>query len=226
MKKLIILIFVLLLFSCNTTQLVDTWKNPEISTYAPAKVLVVGLTSHEEARIEFENKLKQELELRGVEAIRSIDVLNDSLMSERLGEEDLKALESQLLTDGYDTILFSKVIGVEDKIVYKKNYDGFDETYQKFREDYLRYQDIYYNPDYYNEYTVYHAETSMYCICPSEDRELIWKGYIDIVDPRAGDDTIKNYVNLIIAVLEEEQLISPIELLELLDEKPMEEIIN
>jgi hypothetical protein len=71
------------------------------------------------------------------------------------------------------------------------------------------YQDIFYNPEYYEEYTIYHAETSMYCICPTKDRELIWKGYIDITDPRDIEKTIKDYVRLAIVVLEEEQLINP-----------------
>ena len=104
--------------------------------------------------------------------------------------------------------MFTKIIGVEDKIVYKKNYGGFDETYRRFNEDYLMNQDIFYNPDYYEEYTVYNAETSMYCICAGKDRELIWKGYIEIIDPQSIDTTINDYVRLVIVVLEEQQLIN------------------
>ena len=63
----------------------------------------------------------------------------------------------------------------------------------------------------------------MYCICPTKDRELIWKGYIDIVDPESTDKTITNYVNLVIAILEEEQLVN---LKLLADEDPKEELIN
>jgi len=87
-----------------------------------------------------------------------------------------------------------------------------------------KYQDVFYNPDYYTEFKVYHAETSMYCICPTEDRELIWKGYIDIVDPESADKTINNYVNLIIAILEEEQLVNPKDLFE--EELVEEDMIN
>ena len=219
MRRSIIIIAVLVLFSCNTTQLADTWKNPEITTYEPSKVLVVGLTSNLEARQNFENKLKTELQSRGIEAVSSLDIFK----SEKMTENDLLELENNLINSGFDTVLFSKIIGVEDKIVYRKTYDGYDETYSKFREDYLKYQDVYYNPDYYNEYTVYHAETALYCICPSKDRELIWKGYIDIVEPESANKTINNYVNLVILILEEEQLINS-KLLN--DEVSNEEIIN
>lgn len=219
MKRSIIVIVVLVLFSCNSTQLKETWKNPEVTTYEPSKVLVVGLTSNLEARQKFENKLKDELLLRGAEAVSSLDIFR----SEKMTENDLKELENNLIDSGFDTILFSKIIGVEDKIVYRKNYDGYDETYSKFREDYLKYQDVYYNPDYYNEYTVYHAETALYCICPTKDKELIWKGYIDIVEPESADKTITNYVNLVILVLEQEQLINP---KILIDEASDDEMIN
>jgi hypothetical protein len=138
-------------------------------------------------------------------------------------EIELKELENNLIDNGFDTVLFSKVIGVEDKIVYENDYDGYDQTYRKFSEDYLRHQDVFYNPDYYSEFKVYHAEISMYCICPTKDRELIWKGYIDIVDPESADKTINNFVNLVVAVLEEEELVSP---KSLMDGEVEEELIN
>lgn len=219
MKRLLLVILVIVLVSCNSTELVETWKNPEITTYSPSKVLVVGLTSNIEARQKFETKLKDELEMRGADAVSSLDIFKTEKMTER----ELKELEYDLIDKGFDTVLFSKIIGVEDKIIYLENYDSYDETYRKFREDYLRYQDVFYNPDYYNEYTVYHAETSMYCICPTKERELIWKAYIDIVDPDSTDKTISNYVNIVIAVLEEEQLINP---KILIGEEAEEELIN
>ena len=209
MKRFKILIIALLVFSCSTTELVDNWKNPDIDTYSPNKVLLVGMTSNLKARQQFEDQLQMEYALRGIESVTSLELFEPSFTAKNRTEEELKALENQLLNGGFDTVLFTKVIGVEDKIDYKTNYDGYDKTYTRFKEDYLKYQDAYYNPDYYNEYTVYHAETSMYCICPEKDRELIWKGYIDIMDPQSIDETINDYVRLVIVVLEEQSLINP-----------------
>ena len=50
----------------------------------------------------------------------------------------------------------------------------------------------------------------MYCICPTKDRELIWKGYIDVMDPQSISETVNDYVRLVIVVMEEQQLINPI----------------
>lgn len=210
MKKSIIIVLVIILTSCTSTQLVESWKNPDIDTYEPYKILIVGLTSDKESREKFEAQLKTEFELRGVEAVMSISILDDSQQSERMTNDDLNALEKKLIEDGFDTILLTKVIGIEDKIVYKETFKSYDKTHQRFTEDYLMYQDIFYNPEYYEEYTIYHAETSMYCICPTKDRELLWKGYIDITDISSVDKTIKDYVRLAIVVLEEEKLINPI----------------
>ncbi|MBO3115976.1 hypothetical protein J4050_04415 [Winogradskyella sp. DF17] len=210
MRPTIILILLLSAMGCSETQLVDYWKNPDVETYSPEKVLVIGLTSNAEARAMFEIQLKTALEERGFRADRSATIKMLTTQNEKLTEEQLNDLESYLLEQGYDTILLSSIVGTEDKIAYKTNYDGFDETYKRFKEDYLRYQDAFYNPDYYEQYTIYHAETAMYCICPAEKRELIWKGYINITDPRVVSETVDQYVNLVIVALEELNLLEPI----------------
>lgn len=211
MKYLASFVFLLLLLNCSSTQLVESWKNPDIDNYEPTKVLIVGLTSDMSARKKFEKQLKKEFEKRDVIAVMSLDILKGDELNERMTEADLNALETQLILDEYDTILLTKIIGVDDRIAYRKDYGGYDETRRRFTEEYLMYQDIFYNPEYYREYTIYHAETSMYCICPTKDRELIWKGYIDITDPTNIEQTVKDYVRLAILVLEEEQLIKPID---------------
>ncbi|WP_040250100.1 hypothetical protein [Psychroserpens mesophilus] len=205
MKSRISILLMLLLLSCSSTQLVESWKNPDIDSYEPYKVLVVGLTSDETARLQFEEKLKQELELRGYEVVMSFDLFK----TEKMNTAELDSLESQLIKSGFDTILLTKIIGVEEKITYSESYKSYNETYRKFKDEFLKHQDIYYSPNYYNAYQIYKAETSVYCICPTKDRELIWKGYINITDPQAQsiEKTVNDYVKLAILVLEEEQLI-------------------
>ena len=217
MKYFKILFICVLIFGCSTTELIDNWKNPDIDSYSANKVLIIGMTSNREARLEFETKLQNEYASRGIESVMSLEYFGPNFTLEEKTKEDLKVLENSLLNDGFDTILFTKVVGVEDKIVYKENYDKYDITRKKFSEDYLKYQDAFYNPDYYEQYTVYHTETSMYCICPTKERELIWKGYIDIMDPQNINDTVNDYVRLVIVVLEEQQLIKL---------KLMEETVN
>ena len=215
MRRYLFLIMMFFFINCTTTQLTDSWKSPNVESYTADKVLVVGMTQDTVARLKFEQHVKNELELRGINAVMSIEIFDPSLRKEKMTKEELKEFEKKLTDDGFDTVLFSKVIGVEDKIAYKESYYKLQKTNRRFKDDYLKYQDIYYNPEYYNEYKVYHAETSLYCICPTKDSELIWKGYIDIINPESIQETVYDYVNLMLLVLEDEKLINQ----KLLDEE-------
>lgn len=209
MKLALSFILSFFLLGCST-ELVNSWKNPEITSYQPNKVLVIGMTSNKDARNQFETDLKSRLEMRGALAVTSQDFFRSMMLDDTFTEFQMDNLEDTLLAEGFDTVLFTKVIGVEDKIRYKKEYDGDEETYKKFKDEYLMYQDLYYNPEYYEDYRLYHTETEMYCICPSKARQLIWKGYIDITDPHNVKDIVDEYVKLLIFALEEEQLLQPV----------------
>ncbi|AOW20663.1 hypothetical protein [Urechidicola croceus] len=209
MKRLFFLIILLAMFSsCTTTQLVDNWKNPDINIFETSKILIVGITSNKKARKEYEKRLKNEYELRGIDAVMSIDILDDEFTFDEKSPSELAKVEDQLIEDGFDAILLTKVIGVEDRIAFNQSYEDEKNLDRNFKDEYYMYQDIYYNPEYYEQYAVYHAETSLYCICATEDRELIWKGYIDVVDPSSVKETVKDYVNLVMYALEEQQLIN------------------
>jgi len=82
-----------------------------------------------------------------------------------------------------------------------------DDMFTSFSDDYLEHQNIYYETDYYDEYTVYNAETSLYCICVGKERELIWRGTIDITDPENIDKVVDDYVKLIVFALKEQDII-------------------
>lgn len=210
MKNLLCIVLATFFLNCSTSDLVDNWKNPEIESYQAGKILIVGMTSNNEARKLFEDRLKKEYQDRNIEAVTSYEYFENSKKT----EEDLLVLENKLLSDGFDTILFSKILGSETKERLSQSYRNTENTYRKFRDEYYTYQDIYYNPAYYEQYPVYHAEASLYCICTTKARELIWKGFIDITDPTDIKETVDDYVKLIVFILEENTLLERKEELE------------
>src|SRR5690554_3811801 len=113
MKSLLSILCFFILFNCST-ELVDTWKNPEISSYNPSKVLIIGMTSNAEAKQQFENQLKQQLESRGAKAVTSMEFFDDSMTTVSMTATQMDTLENKLIGEGFDTILFTKVIGVDD----------------------------------------------------------------------------------------------------------------
>ncbi|MBL7558660.1 hypothetical protein JAO71_02500 [Olleya sp. YSTF-M6] len=205
MRKLIIVLLSLTFLNCASTKLKEHWISPEANDYSLNKVLVIGLTKDTEVREKFEKKIQTQLTLRGLEANTSLTKFDTAFLEKERTETELKVIENQLLTQGYDAVIFTKVAAIKNKIQYKKNFQMLN--HNKFKDDYLMYQDQYFNPDNYKEYQVYNAETSVYCLCPTKDRTLVWKGYIDIIDPENSSKIINQYAKLLLSVLEEDQII-------------------
>jgi len=193
--------------NCSSIELIEMWKNPKTDSLSVSKILIVGMTPNIEARKQFEEKLKKEFESRGVEAVMSLALFEPTFTTEKKSKQELRIVEQILATSYFDAILFTKIKGIENKIVYPDTFKDKGYLDLKFKDDYYVNQEIFYNPDYYRNFNIYHAETSLYCICPINERELIWKGYIDIVDPISIQETVNDYINLLVFVLEEEKLL-------------------
>lgn len=206
MKKIFI-VFSFLLMGCSSISLVENWKNPDIVMFNANKVLLVGMTQSEETREDFESQLKKEFTNRNVEAWRSIDVFDLSLTDSRKTEKELDEVEQSLLDKDFDAILLTKVTGSENRENFMKSISRWDDHQSRFNDDYLEHQGIYYDDEYYEKFTVYHAETTLYCICEGKERAMIWRGVIDIADPNNVEKAIKDYIKLIISTLEEQDLI-------------------
>lgn len=206
MKKLI-LVFTIIFFGCSSAELVDNWKNPDIVIFDASKVLVVGMTQDEDARVDFESRLKAEFDKREVESMRSIDLFDVNFTDSKRTEKELDDVERSLLDKDFDAILLTKIIGSENRQPFRKTITQLNNNRNGFKEDYLRDQPIYYDPEYYESYTIYHAETSLYCICEGKERSLIWRGRIDILDPNDIAKTVDDYVKLVVLAMEEQDLI-------------------
>jgi len=206
MKKT--LIFVALLFmGCSSSELVENWKNPDIVIFDANKVLIVGMTSNSKAQEEFETKMKRYFSKSGVEAMRSVDLFDVGFTDSERSEEELDDVEQSLLDKDFDAILFTKILGAENKETFRKEIADIDSFNAKFKDDYISHQDIYYDENYYDEYKVYHVETSLYCICVGKERQLIWRGIIDITDPSNTKKAIDDYIKLVVFAMEEQDLI-------------------
>ena len=194
MKAKILATGVLLLIGCSSTKLVSTWKNPDIVLFDAHKVLVVGLAQDENIRVEFETRLVDRLEKEKVEAMRSIDVFDIEFTSTQRSEEEITLVEQQLLDKDFDAILFTKVVGTESKKTLKEKVHNIDRMFKRFSTDYLEHQDIYYDPESYGSFNIYHVETSLYCICDGKEMELIWRGDLDVAETVKVDKTIDTYI--------------------------------
>ena len=208
MKNLFYLLIFTLLIGCSSTKLVNSWKNPEIQRFEPQKLLVVGMTQNLSARDQFEQNLKDELTLRGINTIKSLETFNPEFTHSKKTEEDIQQVVMMLKEKGFDAVLVTALKGIENKAITHREYYDINYRVGRFRNYYFIYQDIYYHPSYYDEYKVYHLETSLYDISSDDERTLLWTGYIDLIDPAKVNKTIKDYVDEVIKGLEKDRLIT------------------
>lgn len=207
MKKTGMIIALLILTSCSSTKFVESWRNKEVTSFEPSKILVVGMTNKLTARKIFEEELTREFSLRGINAIESTTIFNETFTDSKKSEEEIDVMIKKVSDDGFDAILITALKGVDEKRNYGSGYYGIGYRWTRFGRYYHRYQDIYYNPFYYDTYKVYHVETSIYNIKENEDKSLVWVGSLNIVDPQTITSTVKGYVANIIQQLEREKLI-------------------
>ena len=206
MKKLLLL-SLLLLIGCNSVSLVENWKDPDTVIFHANKVLIVGMTQDSVVRAAYESELVKEFNKRNVEAMRSIDIFDVAFTDTPKTEQELDEVEQRLLEKDFDAILFTKLIGSEDKKGFVRSYSEWDNYWSRFNEDYFEYQDVYSNPGIPHTFTVYHAQTTLYCICEGKERAMIWRGSVDITDPKNIERSVGSYIKLVLLALEEQDLI-------------------
>jgi len=208
MKNVIGIMGMVLLISCSSTRFVDSWKNKEIASFQPQKLLVIGMTDNLTARKIFEEELQTALSQRGMKAFESEDVLERSFTDSKKSEEEIDAMTNELSKEGFDAVILTAVKGIDEIQSYDHGYYTIDYRWVRFGRYYYRYQDVFYTPGYYDDYKVYHIETSVYNINQEEDRSLVWVGSFDIVNPQTISATVKDYVSRIILQLEKEGVIN------------------
>ncbi|TXE16740.1 hypothetical protein ES692_11820 [Psychroserpens burtonensis] len=207
MKTAMSLLVMILLASCSTARVTDSWINSDYKNYQPKKILIIGLTDNSSGRMLFEEQLKTALTNRGIEAVESYTVFKPTFTSSKQTEEEIEKEIKRLSNDGFDAVIISAVKGIDEKVSYGG--DNFRTHYywRRFGRYYYLAQDVYHTEGYYNKYKIYHIEASLYNLKEHNDKSLVWVASYDVVDPKQVNTTVTNYVTAIVKSLEENQII-------------------
>jgi ribosomal protein S17E len=210
MKNQILLVCTLLLSTlytgCSSTKLTQQYKNPDTSNFEANKVLVIGISADSEGRRTYEKAMVEALEKEGVIAVKSIDFFEKAFTHNNQSLQQLNAIENRLLEAGFDAILFTKIIGKESRVTMVDSYREFARKYQSFEDYYYGNQHIYFK-EKEERYQVYTTETSLFCICPGKERELLWRGEIEVVDADKVNRNINSYITILLKALKENKLL-------------------
>lgn len=183
--------------------MLHTYKSPDRVMLHANKVLLVGLMPDEKAQQEFEEELKRRLSLDSVVSFRSIDLFDVGFTKGEYSEQELDKYEQQLLDKDFDAILFTKIIGSENR----ENFlHSLDQLVYSFRDDYQIHSRMYRDQPV-KSYRVYHVETALYCICVDKERELAWRGVVQLKDPFSQAKTREDYIRMLVEELRKEQLL-------------------
>jgi len=194
------------LMGCTSTKLLQEYKNPESYNFMANKVLVVGITANEEVRRSYEKKMTEAFEKEDVIAVKSIDFFEKSFTDNQKSIAQLNEIENQLTDAGFDAVLFSKVIGKESKLTMVDAYRNFAKSYQNFEDYYYGNQHLYLK-EQEEKYEVYTTETSLFCICPGKERELLWQGEIEVVDANKVNKNINGYIKVLFDALRDNHIL-------------------
>lgn len=208
MKRITVIIGLLLIVACSSTRFVDSWRNQEISSFAPKKLLVIGMTDNLTARKIFEEELKSAFVHRNINAVESTIVFDKNFTNSKKSEEEINQMIQEISKEGFDSVIITSVKGVDEERDYPSGYYTVGYNWTRFGRYYYRFQDIYYTPEYYDTYKVYHVETSIYNINEDENKSLVWVGALNLVNPQTITATVEDYVTTIIKQLEREKLIN------------------
>lgn len=206
MKLAPLLFFIFFLCSCASGKLIQEFKTPQINDYRTNKILVIGISADETTRSLFENKVVDALKAKGVMAVNSVDFFPNSFTQNESTTIQLNAIESQLLGAGFDTILVAKIVGKESRVSIVDSFNAFKKDFETFEEYYFKNQNLYKKQEK-TVYTVYNTETSLFCICPEEERELLWQGIIEVHGSSQPKQTINRYLNTLIQSFNNQNLL-------------------
>ena len=117
MKKIILpivaLAFAVVLNSCSSVKVLDSWKGDNVSTMKDRNILVIARTNNPQARYAFEDAITAQLEKAGFKATESYKKF-PKLNPDKPDEKRQEMIKSILNSEGYDGVVISVIKDYEE----------------------------------------------------------------------------------------------------------------
>lgn len=192
-----------LLAACAIKPLVE-WRDSNF-TGTVDNILIIGVSDQPVVRRLFEDTFVKELASLGVSAKSSYQELTD----EQISSKD--TLEAAIRAQSMDSVLVTRIIGVEEIKTYTPPTYTHTYTPSNFNRYYRDYHS-YFNhavrvatPAYWDKYDVLKLESNLY---DSASQQLIWSVQSESFDPRSATQLIDDQITVAIKSLRKTGLIS------------------
>jgi len=203
---LIGLLVILIVGSCArpVTLVTGTWTNDEIDK-SYDHVLVAALTSNVSFKSTLEDALAEQLEDKGVQASKSIDLLPPKFINDKNQKHEIM---DHIQADGIDGILTVSILAKTTETRYVPGSYHYEPVplygfYGRFWSYYDYWYPRFHEPGYYTEKT-YYLETNLY---DAESENLVWSAQSQIYSPNYFNTFTEDFAAEITANLLREDLI-------------------
>lgn len=216
MKKSIYLVLVLtttlLISSCSSVKVLDSWKADNANTINDKNIIVIARTDNQNARIAFENEIVNQLKERGIQATASFTKFPKLNPDQKITEEKSKMIKTILKNEGFNGVVLTVIKDVQElsKTVTDGGHYAGGTYYGYYPRYYGGFHGYYYNSISYSTYgnyvqqssTTYTSknyvlETVVYNLDETGENQLVAVVTSKIEDPENASKTAKQYVKAI-----------------------------
>ncbi|MBO6608046.1 hypothetical protein [Psychroserpens sp.] len=202
----------LLLNSCSSAKVLNTWKADNIEEVRDNNLLVIARTNDKAARIVFENEIVDQLTKKGLNATASFTKIPDLNPNQELTEEKKKSFKSMIQNEGFNGVVLTVMKEKEELVkteIEGAHYEGgtYYGYYPRYYGGLVRY---YANPTSYTTlgnyveeksttYTAanYVLETLVFNLDKEDGEELVAVVTARLEEPDNASEAASKYVKAI-----------------------------
>ncbi len=199
----------LVLFSCSSVQVANSWKDVKTTTIKEKNVLVINKTDDDIVRVQFETDLVKNLNKHNINAVESFKVFPKIDTSKELNKTELNVFKNALKADGIDVILLTVLKETQDIVTTRTTNNTIYSMHSYpvyYRRGFYRFYNTYYiDPgpviSVTSEGKKYILETITYDLTQEENEQLLSVITTEIENPQTLGTTSKDFSNKVIKEL-------------------------
>ncbi|MDC3229166.1 hypothetical protein OAT87_01020 [Flavobacteriaceae bacterium] len=199
-----------LLSSCSSVKVLDSWKGDNLATMSDKNILVIARTDNQQARIAIEEAMANDIRKAGFKATESYLKFNSMNPNKKVDPEKVQALIEKA---GFKGIVMNVLKDYNESMVTEESggyYAGGTTYYGGYPGYYGGFYGYYHNPYSYSTYgnyvpsssttrisKSYILETLIYNLDEPEGKQLVSVVTTQIIDPSSVTKTAKDYSKLV-----------------------------
>lgn len=215
--KGIVLITLVLLSSCTTTKLVNSWEASEFESTKSKKILVIARSNDNEVRKAYESRIAKELSSLQINAVESNKIFPNLTGNKKKSKEEIKNILSMFKREGIEAILLTSL--KDTKTITKwpttlKTTDTRASNFNRYRVSFTNFYDVSSNeyltsslrprnsnaiddPSPALKSTTYLLEALLYDLTLEEKKQLVGGYQVSFEDPESAKLVLNNFIKII-----------------------------